>query len=228
MSRIAHAVVLGLALVPSAISQVRPHAKTSSKSGTRTPTTSALSPYTACRFEDGLALSETLPLPSSAVGRTVETMHGTAHIPLLRGERLFFSYPATDPFAKVVVEQLPAGSFDESKADLVSNFDQILSSDNGTRNYALKPTLNGFEIYGLDRSRLQGGAVGVYLLIDDRSGIVTTIYFLDASPGSRKFADIAEYTRLRDHFLNTYTTCLHTPSRAVVSPGAKSKSKPKH
>lgn len=188
---------------------------------------SPLNAYGACRFDDGLQTLEVLPLPPTVVGRTVETMHGSAKIGLLRGERVYFGYTGTDPFAKVVVEQLPAGSYDTEKADLISNFEQMLASDDGTRNYALKPTLNGFAIVGLDRSKFEGGAVGVYLLIDDRSGVVSTVYFLDADAARRKFATMAEYTAMRDHFLQTYTACVHrsaaTAPGAAGAPGAAAK-----
>jgi hypothetical protein len=196
-----------------------PHSRPSSPS--KAQPTSPFKPYTACHFEDGLQVAEIMPLPASIAGRTVETMHGTAHVPILRGVRVLFAYPGTDLFANVTVEQLPASSFDESKADLISNFEQILSSSDSTRNYALKPTLNDFEIYGLDRPKLEPGALGVYLLIDNRTGIVTTIRFPNQEPDQRRFSTMEEYAKLRDHFLTAYTSCVHAHP-TVPSPTSRS------
>jgi hypothetical protein len=33
----------------------------------------------------------------------------------------------------------------------------------------MKPRLNGFEIQGLDRSKREGGVLGIYLFFDDRA-----------------------------------------------------------
>jgi hypothetical protein len=176
---------------------------------------SVLRPYTVCKFDDGLAVNTLTPLPRGVQGRTVDTLTGKANVALLRGEQVMFSYPGANFFANVKVEQLPAGSFEQGKKDLISNFDHILASgDDGVRNmtYALKPRLNGFEIHGLDRLKLEGKTLGIYLLIDDRAGIITSVYFLNQEPKTRKFSTIEEYAALRDHFLNAYTSCVHAPT----------------
>jgi len=182
-----------------------------------------LRPYTTCKFDDGLAVTDLSPLPPGVQGRTVDTLTGKARVPLLRGERIMFSYPETDFFANVKVEQLPPNAFEQGKKDLIANFDHILVSGNdGARNmtYALKPTLNGFEVHGLDRLKLEGSTLGIYLLIDDRTHIVATVYFLNQSPLMRKFSTLDEYAKLRDHFLNAYTSCVHAPP-PPANPSAK-------
>jgi hypothetical protein len=209
MGNFTHALVFCLLLAPAAApAQV---AKT-------------LHPYTTCTFDDGLTVTSLSPLPRDVAGRTVDTLTGKANVALLRGAQVMFSYPGANFFANVKVEQLPAGSFDQGRKDLISNFDHILASgDDGVRNmtYALKPQLNGFEIHGLDRLKLDGKTLGIYLLIDDRAGIVTSVYFLNQEPTARKFSTIEEYAALRDHFLNAYTSCIHAPAAAAVAVPAK-------
>jgi hypothetical protein len=129
-----------------------------------------------------------------------------------------FSYPATDFFANVKVEQLPADGFAQGRKDLISNFDHILAGgDDSTRNlnYALHPRLNGFEIYGLDRNKLEGRTLGIYLLIDNRTHIVATVYFFNQDPSRRKFSSLSEFGQYRDHFLDAYTACVHAPHAAA-------------
>jgi hypothetical protein len=63
-------------------------------------------------------------------------------------------------------------------------------------------------VRGLDREKLEGGVLGVYLLLDDSSRIATTIYFLNQEPKDRSFQTLEEYRVQRDRFLATYSTCV--------------------
>lgn len=183
----------------------------------------SLHAYTTCKFDDGLAIVEKAPLPTGAQGRTVDTVTGLRKVAILRGERLAFAYPNTDPFARATVEQLPASSGSKGKEDLIAGFDRILATDNTVqRNYALKSHINGFETYGLDRKQIEGRVLGIYLLIDDKSLTVTSIDFLN-QPGQQKFNTLDEYAKLRDHFLESYTSCV---KQAPATPAASTPAKP--
>ena len=119
-----------------------------------------------------------------------------------------FAYPGEEFYANVKVERLPAATYAEEKGWLIDEFDYILSGKgDNRRNYALKPKLNGFEIYGLDRSKLEGGVLGISLFFDDVRREVVTIYFLNQDP-EKRFHTLAEYETLRSHFLEGYTGCL--------------------
>jgi len=166
-------------------------------------------PYTACRFDDGLEVSDLAPLAPGITSRTVKTLRGLRQIEMTAGERVMFSYPNTDFYANVKVEQLPEKNYKQEKQDLIDQFDFLLSSGGDQeRNYVLKSKLNGFEIYGFDRTKLEGGVLGIYLFFDDDTHVVTTIYLLNQEPGQRKFQTIEEYRKLRDRFLANYTSCI--------------------
>ena len=120
-----------------------------------------------------------------------------------------FAYPEKDFYANVKVEILPEKNYAETRQFLIDGFDYTLTSGGGnTRNYGLKPTLNGLDVRGLDRDKLEGGALGLYLLLDDPSRMVTTIYFLNQEPKDRSFQTMEEYRAMRDRFLGTYTACI--------------------
>ena len=68
--------------------------------------------------------------------------------------------------------------------------------------------LSGLDVRGLDRDKLEGGVLGLYLLLDDSSRMVTTIYFLNQEPRDRSFQTMEEYRGMRDRFLVTYTGCV--------------------
>ena len=165
--------------------------------------------YTACKFSDGLAAVDISPLAEGIHERTVPTSNGPRQIPMVEGRRVMFAYPDKDFYANVKVEILAEKNYAETRQSLIDNFDYLLNSGNGnTRNYGLKPKLNGLDVRGLDRDKLEGGVLGVYLLFDDTSRMVTTIYFLNQEPHDRSFQSLEEYRVQRDRFLAIYTTCV--------------------
>jgi hypothetical protein len=169
---------------------------------------SAFDRYTTCKFADGLIVVETSPLAPGVHARTVQTLKGPRQVEMVEGRRVMFAYPDKDFYANVKVEILPEKNYAETRQFLIDDFDYTLASaDGSTRNYGLKPKENGFDVRGLDRDKLEGGVLGVYLLLDDSSRMVTTIYFLNQEPKDRSFQTMDEYRVMRDRFLATYTAC---------------------
>jgi len=126
---------------------------------------------------------------------------------MIDGRRVMFAYPGEDFYANVKVESLPAESWNEERIALGDNFDYLLASGDDSRNYRLSPQLNGFSIQGQDRTKREGGVLGFYLLFENATHTVVTIYFLNQEPPLR-FKTMEEYAALRDRFLNSYTTCI--------------------
>lgn len=168
---------------------------------------SDFAPYTACSLPDGPSITETTSLSAGISSRTVKTILGSSEIPLVAGKRIMFAYPGESFYANVKVEVLPVTGYAEAKAALIKNFEYILASGDNTRNYQLEPKLNGFEIQGLDKSKREGGVLGIYLMFDDSTRVVTTFYMLNQEPPER-FKTMQEYAALRDRFLNGYTACV--------------------
>jgi hypothetical protein len=175
---------------------------------------SAFDRYIGCKFSDGLEVVETAPLSSGVHERTVETSKGPKRVPMIEGRRVMFAYPGKDFYANVKVEILPEKNYPETKQILTDNFDYTLASGAGnTRNYGLKPRLNALDVRGLDRDKLEGGVLGLYLVFDDSSRMVTTIYFLNQEAKDRSFQTMEEYRLMRDRFLTTYTACVRGNQR---------------
>jgi hypothetical protein len=178
----------------------------------KAPSNDAFASYTGCTLHDGPAIVETAPLAPGITARTVMTLKGPYTVPMLEGRRLMFAYPDEDFYANVKVEILPKDGYADSKKALTGEFEKILAADDNSRNYKLKPQLNGFDIQGLDRSKREGGVLGIYLLFDDPTRTVMTIYFLNQEPPKR-FRTMEEYGAVRDHFLAEYTTCIRSGIR---------------
>jgi hypothetical protein len=122
--------------------------------------------------------------------------------------RVMFAYPNTDFYANVKAEAIPAAKYAEDKRYLLDNLQHLAHGI--TVNTALNSPLNGFEVHGIDRDKLEGGVLGIYLFFDDARHAVTTIYLLNQQPEARKFKTIEEYRTLRDQFLAGYTHCIQS------------------
>ncbi len=129
------------------------------------PGSSALIPYASCQFSDGLQIVETDPLAPGITSRDVDTDSGPRRIDMKAGVRVMFAYPDTDFYANVKAELLPSTNYAQLKQFLLDNF-QYIAHGNIVNSSLTKP-LNGFEAHGLDREKLEGGVLGVYLLFDD-------------------------------------------------------------
>ena len=183
-------------------------AKSTAPAATRS-TSAALRPYTGCRLPGGPELVATTPLPQTPMTRAAQTLTGPKKVTIADGVFAAFAFNPGVPFANLKIEQLPAGTYSSEKADLISEFDKINATGEDTkRNYDMKPTLNGFEIYGFDRTGLDGNVLGIYLFFDNPHHVATTAYFLNAPMGQRKFGSLQEYNGLREGFLNAYTLCV--------------------
>ncbi len=165
-----------------------------------------LSAYVSCTFTDGLQIVQVDPLAPGISSRPVETDKGVRQIDLEAGVRIMFAYPDTDFYANVKAERLPSARFDELRQALLENFNFMAHGN--TINNAIKSPVNGFEVHGLDREKLEGGVLGVYLLFDRADHTVMTIYLLNQDPASRKFQTMDQYRTLRNQFLPAYTACI--------------------
>jgi hypothetical protein len=170
------------------------------------PQKDPLEAYTSCQFSDGLQIVHVDPLAPGVVSREVDTDSGPREIDLQGGLRIMFAYPDTDFYANVKAELLPAANYPQLKQSLLANFNYLAHGN--TVNATLHSPLNGFEVHGLDRDKLEGGVLGIYLLFDDPAHAVTTVYMLNQEPNQRRFQTIGEYRSLRDSFLASYTACI--------------------
>ena len=194
------------------------------------PVPATLEPYVSCKLPLGPVMTQHTGLPEAPMTRTAQTLTGPRPVKLMEGLFAAFAFPGSAPFANVKIEQLPASTYTPEKATLISEFDSINAKGEDTqRNYALKPTLNGFEIYGFDRTALDGKVLGIYLFFDNTHHVATTAYFLNAPADERRFSTVTDYDQLRAAFLNAYTLCIRkqlTGAPTSATPGANATARP--
>ena len=182
----------------------------------------ALHDYESCTFQDGLQIVKVDSLPPGVQQREIETTNGPKIIHMLAGRRIMFAYGVGgDLFANVKPEVLPAATWDTDKKNLLDEIAQLLASQPGTvRNTSLPDTLHGLEVHGIDRTELQSGTLGFYLLLDNERQIATSVYFLNQQPLTRRFQTVDEYRNLRTRFLAAYTGCI-AQNQSLRMPAAK-------
>ncbi len=177
--------------------------------------TADLSVYGTCAFPDGLQVTDVQSMPSDVHDRPVQVHGATKQVPLIAGRRVTFAYPGAQPFASAKVEELPAENFAANRKLLFDDFDDIVASDKTvTRNSTKGPSISSFSIAGLDRNLIAGNTLGIYMLVDDRTHVATTVYLLN--PAQSNFKTIADYTRSRDTFLYNYTRCIRNNQNGLL------------
>lgn len=179
-----------------------------------------LKPYESCSFPDSLQITDIAPMPDDVRERPVQAHGITKQVPLLAGRRITFAYPGAKPYASAKVELLPAEGWLTNRTLLLDDFDDIANSDKTVaRNKNRQPTISGFSIVGLDRMAVLGNTLGIYLLLDDKTHVATTIYLLN--PPESKFKAVADYARSRDTFLYNYTHCIRNSQTGSMFGGAR-------
>jgi hypothetical protein len=146
--------------------------------------------------------------------RTVTTSEGDRQIEVIHTFRLHIAYQGT-PFVNFIAERLGT-SYATDKKTLIEGL-RGLSTEPDTEPVVPWPAfMSGFEVYGINRQRLGGGVLSIYMLFHDADQTVVTIYLLNTPPESPKFRTLDEYHGLRDQFLKTYTTCFDAPAKAPL------------
>ncbi len=178
--------------------------------------------YESCTFDDGLAVVKIDALPDGVQQRTIQTKAGPRSIDMEAGRRIMLAYGlGGDFFANVKPEVLPATRWAAEKQTLLDELAFLLSSSHDMQpDTTLPHELHGLEVRGINRTVLQGGTLGFYLLFDDASHIATSVYLLNQEPLTRRFQTIEQYRQLSSRFLKAYTDCI-AQNRALRSGSTK-------
>lgn len=164
--------------------------------------------YTACKFEGKIAIAESAERAQPFL-RPVDTESGQKTVEVVHGYSLHIAYDGT-PFVNFKAERLGAGSYKRDKETLIGNLSHLAANTpNMESQQTQQASLNGFEMYSVSRKELAGGVLSIYLLTRDADNTVITLYLLNTPPQDPKFRTMAEYRKLRDDFLNSYTACVN-------------------
>jgi hypothetical protein len=172
---------------------------------TGTAQTDNLRRYIGCNFGAKVSVEEADDHAQPFV-RSVSTAEGSKEVLVLHGLSLHIAYAGT-PFVNFKAERL--ASFDSAKKNLIRSL-TLLTKDSREMeaNAPRRSSLNGFDIYVINRTTLTGGVQSMYLLFRDVDHTVVTLYILNTPPEAPQFSTMEQYRALRDRFVQTYTACV--------------------
>ena len=174
---------------------------------TGTAQTDNLRQYVDCNLGAKVSVEESDERAQSFV-RSVNTAEGSKDIVVRHGFSLHIAYVGT-PFVNFKAERL--ASFDSARRSLIQNLSLLTAGNREMEgNAPRRSSLNGFDIYAINRTTLTGGVQSVYLLFRDADQTVVTLYILNTPPEAPQFSTIQQYRVLRDRFVQRYTACVAT------------------
>lgn len=143
--------------------------------------------------------------------RAVPTGQGDQQINVTHGLSLHIAYEQT-PFVNFKAERL--GKYADDKKVLIDSIKYLGSQADMEPGDPKLLSMNGLEVYGINRKRLAGGVLSIYLLFRDEDLTAVTLYILNTPPESPKFRTMEQYRALRDEFLKNFAACAGSAARS--------------
>jgi hypothetical protein len=165
-----------------------------------------LKPFLECNLGSQFQIAQ-VDGPVQDFAWPTDTKAGKTSINVETGYRVLVAYLETELFGNLKVERLPAAEYQKEKSALLSSLD-FLAIEPGMDGRVQTGVKHGFNLYGVNRSKLEGGVLSIYNLFDDNEHVAVTMYLLNDEPANRKFDSISKYVLVRDAFLESYTSCL--------------------
>jgi len=205
MGRARTALLLGLGLVLAAGCQREDRGA----SGVR-EASNGLEPYTKCEFGAGLVAVSVDRLPGTGVRhRSVVTAEGERRVSMMDGYRVLLAYPGTEYFANVKVERSAPDEYVSDRGVIVAGLEHLAATGGPAKGTVEHRHLRGFDMVCLNNSTINvPGPISMYVLFNDSTQTVVTVYFLNQRAEQRRFQTFEEYAALRDAFLEDYTKCI--------------------
>lgn len=145
--------------------------------------------------------------------RAVPSAKGDQQVNITSGLSLHIAYEQT-PFVNFKAERL--GKYADDKKVLIDSIKYLGSQQNEDIEPGdPKPlSMNGLEVYGINRRHLAGGVLSLYLFFRDEDLTVVTLYILNTPPENPKFRTMEQYRALRDEFLKNFVACAGGAARS--------------
>jgi hypothetical protein len=173
--------------------------------------TDPLSALTACVNDKGFHADKKDRLPVAATSRLVNSSAGQARVSTVDGYRLMVYRKSTSPLVNLKLERSAEGQFSADRAVIIAQMRDMASQTKPPHQLNLETsTRDGIELLALNNPSIEhsSGVISFYTLFDARSNTVATAYLLNQRPEIREYADDAEYTALRDQFIDLLSSCL--------------------
>jgi len=175
--------------------------------------------YVTCQYADSLYPVKIDRLPGRGIRyRPVATAQGEKMVSVIDGYSILLGQGAPSYFANMKVEKSDPKQYASDKDAVTKNIE--LAMDQSQHGEWEHMPFNGFELYGLTFSSMEGnGPNGMYVLFNDSTQTIITIYFLGQPTAYRTFKTIEEHDAIRDRMLVALTTCAANPAPSSAVQG---------
>ncbi len=173
---------------------------------------SPLAPYIHCKCDSALEIVDISgyreDMPKFREIRKDDGAMDTVSV--MEGYRVMYAYAGADYyFANVKVEASDPAQYPSDKEKLISMLRGYSSDTTIRMRFRDEGAVNGLEVYGSEKPRIDaGGVIGTYLIFSDSDHVVVSVYLLNQGKDHRRFNDMEQYGKLRDNFLEKFTACM--------------------
>lgn len=143
--------------------------------------------------------------------RELTTDNGEVQITCIDGYRIIYLNDKKVPFMNIKVELSATGEYEKDKQKIINNIKYLTSHSEGMEtNVPIELNVNGYKIYGLNRTSMDKGMLlGSYVMFPGND-ITVYFYFNNLKPEYRHVNSIEEFKTQRDKFMSEYTAHLKT------------------
>lgn len=185
--------------------------------------------YVNCHYLDSLYPVKIIRRPDAGRGdgsRMVATSQGEKRVSVIDGYTILLGQGAPSYFANMKVERSDPKQYASDKDAVRKNIE--LAMDGWRHGEWEHMPFNGFDLYGVsDPTMDANGPNGMYVLFNDSTQTIVTIYFPGQPPAYRTYKTIEEHDAIRDRMLTAITKCGTSPASTTVANNLRLLSSPK-
>lgn len=172
------------------------------------PSADPLAPIAQCMAKGQFKVAELQRRTATAPTRQVEGPDGPASVSVADGYRLMLHKSSKAPLVNLKIELSAQGRFGSDRDAILAQYGAM--AKRGPAGTApARSEIAGVEIIDLTAPSIErSGPISMVTLADERSGTIATAYILSQPRDARDYANLEEFTALRDRFTRELAACL--------------------
>ena len=143
---------------------------------------------------------------TAAISRELKSDSGIVEVSRIAGYRVLYYNKKKAPFVNLKVEKSAKGEYETDKKHLLWNLQYLGKNSSGLESKEVTEyEVNGYIIYGINRSSIEKGSnLGTYIMFPG-SDITVYFYFNNLKPKHRTIKSLDGFKKVRDLFFEEYT-----------------------
>lgn len=171
-----------------------------------------LGPIAQCIAKGQFRSAETLRRANQDPTRQVEGPNGPATVSVADGYRVMLHKAGKAPLVNLKIELSAPGQFRQDRDAILAQYGVMAkraAAAGAAPAAAARSEINGVEVFDLTSPTIdRGGPLSMVTLAHEASGVIGTAYVLSQPKDVREYANMEEYTALRDQFTRELAVCM--------------------